>query len=395
MSGSVPAVPSLPLAGVTVVSVEHAIAAPLASRHLADLGARVIKVERPDGGDFARGYDTTVNGLSSHFVWANRTKQSVALDLKSEEGKMALERLLDDADVFLHNLAPGGMDRLGFGAARLRERRPELIVCAISGYGTTGPYRDKKAYDLLVQCETGVVSLTGSPEQPAKVGIPIADIAAAMYAYSGITAALLRRERTGEGATLEVSMLEALGEWVGYPLLYATYGGSSPPRTGVSHAAIAPYGSFPVADGNGVFFAIQNDREWKRFAEVVLGDGSLATDERFALAASRLANRNELDEKIAAMTRELTTVELVSRLDAADIASAELRDVGQFAAHPQLAARDRWREIGSPAGPVNVLLPPVTFGAEVPMGPVPALGEDTRAVLDGLTSSAQLVFDNE
>jgi crotonobetainyl-CoA:carnitine CoA-transferase CaiB-like acyl-CoA transferase len=371
---------ALPLDGVTVVSVEHAIAAPLASRHLADLGARVIKVERPDGGDFARSYDTTVNGISSHFAWVNRTKESVVVDMRSDEGREMMERLLDRADVFLHNLAPGGIDRLGFGSEAVRSSRPRLITCAISGYGSDGPYRDRKAYDLLIQCETGVVSLTGSEDAPAKVGIPVADIAAGMYAYSGILAALLRRERNGEGATLEISMLEALGEWVGYPLLYARYGGTPPPRSGASHAAIAPYGPFPTADREEVFLSIQNGREWERFCATVLGDPAFATDPRFADGDARVANRAELDAAVAAVSSTLSAAELIERLEEAAIANARLRDMNQFAAHEQLAARDRWRTVDSPAGPVEVLLPPVGFGVEPQLGPIPALGADTDAV---------------
>ena len=370
----------LPLDGVTVVSVEHAVAAPLASRHLADLGARVIKVERPDGGDFARGYDTKVKGISSHFAWANRTKESVALDLRSADGRELLDALLDEADVFLHNLAPGSMGRLGFGAEAVRAARPRLVTCEISGYGNSGPYRDKKAYDLLIQCEAGVVSLTGTEEHPAKVGIPVADIAAAMYAYSGILAALLHRERTGKGAALEVSMLEALAEWVGYPLLYAGYGGSPPPRTGASHAAIAPYGPYPTRDDKEVFFAVQNSREWARFCGVVLGDTSLATDDRFADGDARVANRPALDALIAGATRTLTAAELIRLLERADIANAQLRGMGEVVEHEQLRARGRWREVDSPVGPVEVLLPPVTFGRDPKLGPIPDLGADTEAI---------------
>jgi crotonobetainyl-CoA:carnitine CoA-transferase CaiB-like acyl-CoA transferase len=369
-----------PLAGITVVTIEHAVAAPLASRHLADLGARVIKVERPDGGDFARHYDTAVRGLSSHFVWLNRSKESVALDLGSVTGRTALDRLLDRADVFLHNLAPGGIDRLGFGTAAVRARRPRLIVCAISGYGPTGPDRDRKAYDLLIQCEAGVVSLTGSPDAPAKAGIPVADIAAGMYAYSGILAALLRRERTGDGAALDVSMLEALAEWVGFPLYYTRYGGEPPPRTGASHATIAPYGPVTARDGEQVFLAVQNEREWERLCRAVLQDPALAADPRFATAAARLAHRAALDRRIGAVTATMTADDLIARLDAAGIANARLRDMTQVADHPQLAARGRWRTVRSEAGELDALLPPVAFG-DVPMGPVPRLGEHTATVL--------------
>ncbi len=371
---------TLPLDGITIVSIEHAVAAPLASRHLADLGARVIKVERSGEGDFARHYDTSVRGLSSHFVWLNRSKESITLDLKTATGKVALSRLLDRADVFLHNLAPGGVDRLGFDASTVRADRPDLIICAISGYGATGPYRDKKAYDLLIQCEAGVVSLTGTEASPAKAGIPVADIAAGMYAYSGVLAALFRRERTGEGATLDISMLEALGEWVGYPLYYTRYGGERPPRTGASHAVIAPYGPFTVCGDEQVFIAVHNEREWHRFCASVLRIPGLAQDPHFATAESRVEHRVELERQIADVTTTLTAEDLIARLDTAGIANARLRDMEHFAQHPQLAARERWRTVSSEVGDVDALLPPVSFG-EVPMTAIPGLGEHTTKIL--------------
>jgi len=291
----------LPLEGVTVVSLEQAVAAPFATRQLADLGARVIKVERPEVGDFARSLDRTVQGLSSHFVWLNRSKESLTLDLKKEGAREVLERHVGRADVFVQNLAPGAAGRLGFGARSLRERHPRLIVCDVSGYGSSGPYRDKKAYDLLVQCEAGLVSITGTEETPSKVGIAVADIAAGMYANSGILAALLRRERTGEGASLEVSLFEALGEWMGFPLYYAMYGGKEPPRSGARHASIAPYGPFECGDGEQIFFGIQNEREWERFCEAVLGRPEMAGDELFDDNSRRVENREALEEEISAI----------------------------------------------------------------------------------------------
>ena len=379
-----------PLEGITVVALEQAVAAPFATRQLADLGARVIKVERPGAGDFARGYDTTVKGLSSHFVWLNRSKESLTLDLKQPEARDILERLLADADVFIHNLAPGAAGRLGFGAERLREEYPQLIVCGISGYGFTGPYRDKKAYDLLVQCETGLVSITGTPETPSKVGISAADIAAGMYAYSGILAALFRRERTLEGMEIEVSMLEALGEWMGFPAYFALYGGEEPERSGARHAAIAPYGPFECGDGEVVFLGIQNEREWERFCEAVLEHPTMAKDDRFATNSGRVANREALDKEIEGVFKRLSAEEVIERLEEAQIANARMRTVHGFLDHPQLEARDRWREVGSPAGPLRALLPPATMsGVEPTMAAVPEVGEHTDRIL------AELGYDEE
>ena len=379
-----------PLEGITVLALEQAVAAPFATRQLADLGARVIKVERPGAGDFARGYDTTVKGLSSHFVWLNRSKESLTLDLKQPEARDILERLLAEADVFIHNLAPGAAGRLGFGAERLRKEYPQLIVCGISGYGFTGPYRDKKAYDLLVQCETGLVSITGTPETPSKVGISAADIAAGMYAYSSILAALFRRERTLEGMEIEVSMLEALGEWMGFPAYFALYGGEEPERSGARHAAIAPYGPFECGDGEVVFLGIQNEREWERFCEAVLEHPAMAKEERFATNSGRVANREALDKEIEGVFKRLSAEEVIERLEEAQIANARMRTVHGFLDHPQLEARDRWREVGSPAGPLRALLPPATMsGVEPTMAAVPEVGEHTDRIL------AELGYDEE
>lgn len=368
-----------------VVSLEQAVAAPFATRQLADLGARVIKIERPGVGDFARGYDATVKGMASHFVWLNRSKQSLTLNLKEAGAKDVLNRLLARADVFVHNLAPGATERLGFGAERLSEEHPRLIDCGISGYGSTGPYRNKKAYDLLVQCETGLVSTTGTPETPSKVGISAADIAAGMYAYTGILTALYMRERTGEGAAFEVSLLEALGEWMGFPAYFTGYGGSQPPRTGASHAAIAPYGPFEAGDGRVVFLGLQNEREWVRFCEAVLERPELATDPRFDTNSRRVENGEELDEAIEEAFKDLSSEEVISRLDGARIANARMRTVQEFLDHPQLEARDRWREVGSPVGPIRALVPPVTMqGVESVMEPIPEVGEHTDAILEEL-----------
>ncbi len=375
----------LPLEGIIVVSLEQAVAAPFATRQLADLGARVIKIERPGTGDFARGYDETVKGLASHFVWLNRSKESFALNLKNDDAREALRRLVVRADVFVQNLAPGATGRLGFGAEELREEHPRLIHCSVSGYGEGGPYTNKKAYDLLVQCEAGLVSITGTEEFPSKVGISVADIAAGMYAYSGILSALLRRERTGEGATLEVSMLEALGEWMGYPAYFAGYGGDEPRRSGASHAAIAPYGPFECADGQTIFLGIQNEREWERFCEEVLGQEGMAEDERFSTNSKRVENRPALHAEIEGVFSALSSEEVIEKLEEAGVANAWMRTVGDFLDHPQLAARDRWREFGSPIGPLRGLLPPATLaGAEPVMAPVPKVGEHNAALLDEL-----------
>ena len=371
----------LPLTGITVVTLEQAVAAPFASRQLADLGARVIKIERPGGGDFGRGYDTAVHGQSSYFAWLNRSKESIELDVKSADGRRVLDALLARADVFVQNLAPGAAERLGYAAAQLTARYPRLICCSISGYGPDGPYAHKKAYDLLVQCEAGLLSVTGTPEAPSKAGISVADIAAGMYAYSGVLTALYERERTGRGSSFEVSLLDALGEWMSQPYLYTVYGDREVRRTGARHASISPYGPY-LARGGDVFIGLQNEREWAVLCQRVLGRPDLVADERFATNPDRVKHDEELTEIIEGVLGSMTPDEVVARLDAAGIASARLRTPAEFAAHPQLAARDRWREAGTPAGPVRALLPPVTVpGREAAMGAVPALGQHTESVL--------------
>jgi itaconate CoA-transferase len=371
-----------PLEGLTVVSIEHAVAAPFATRQLADLGARVIKVERPGSGDFARGYDETVKGMSSHFVWLNRSKQSIALDLKTDAGREVMQALVATADVFVQNLAPGAAERLGLGATDLRANHPGLIHVSISGYGTGGPYTTKKAYDLLVQCEAGLVSITGSPDEPSKVGISVADIAAGMYAYTGVLTALLRKGQTGEGATVEISMLEALGEWMGFPMYYSWYGGQPPLRSGASHAAIAPYGPFPCAGGEQVFLGIQNEREWATFCDKVLGAPELATDDRFVTNSLRVEHRGDLTAEIASAMGTLRADEALARLDEVGIANARLRDPNGLVEHEQLAARNRWREVDTPVGLIKALVPPATLDGDEPvMGPIPAPGQHTEQIL--------------
>jgi len=374
-----------PLAGITVVAVEQAVAAPFATRQLADLGARVIKVERPDGGDFARHYDATVNGLSSYFVWLNRSKESITLDLKHPEGARLLEQLLGRADVFVQNLAPGAAGRLGAAPEALRARHPRLIVCTVSGYGADGPFASKKAYDLLVQGEAGLLSITGTDEEPAKAGISVADIAAGMYAYSGILTALIQRGTDGRGTTLDVSLFDALGEWMSHAAYYTAYGGSAPQRTGADHASIAPYGPVRGADGQRILIGVQNDREWRRFCADVLGWPRMADDDRFRSNALRVRNRGALHIMIESALGSLTAADIAARLEAADIAWARVNSVDQYLAHPQLAERDVWREIGSPAGPLRALVPPVRMaGVEPVMGDVPALGQHTDRILDEL-----------
>ena len=382
----------LPLDGLLVVSVEQAIAAPFASRQLADLGARVIKIERPGVGDFARAYDHTVRGLASHFVWTNRSKESLTLDLKRPEALDVLRRLASRADVFLHNLAPGAMGRLGFGAAMLREEHPRLVVCEISGYGTSGPYRDKKAYDLLVQSEAGLVSITGTPETPSKVGISIADIAAGMYAFSSILAALVRRAKTGTGALLDISMLDALSEWMGYPAYYAGYGGTPLPRTGARHAAIAPYGPYVAGDGHVVYLGLQNEREWARFCADVLDRPALVSDPRFSSNALRVEHHDELEKIIVQAFVGKTAQQVVDRLESAQIANARMRTVDEFLEHPQLAARGKWQQVDSPVGPLRALVPPYGFDdVEPKMGRIPALGEHTGKILGELGFDADTI----
>jgi crotonobetainyl-CoA:carnitine CoA-transferase CaiB-like acyl-CoA transferase len=372
----------LPLKGTTVVALEQAVAAPFATRQLADLGARVIKIERPGTGDFARAYDTTVKGLSSHFAWLNRSKQSLTLDLKHPDARRVLWQLLARSDVFIHNLAPGAVDRLGFDKTSLRAAHSRLIVCQVTGYGTDGPYRDRKAYDLLVQSETGLLSITGTPESPSKVGISVADIAAGMYAYSGILTALLSRASSGEGTALEVSLFDALAEWMGFPLYYSTYGGTEPPRAGPSHAAIAPYGPYAAGDGKTVYLAVQNEREWVRFCGTALESPEIAADPRFATNPSRVEHRAALDAVITERFRSLSSADLIARLDAASIANARMNTVREFAEHPQLVERRRWRTVGSPVGTLRALAPPVSMDdVEPAMDPIPGVGEHTEAIL--------------
>lgn len=371
-----------PLEGVTVVALEQVIAGPFCTRQLAELGARVIKVERPGGGDAARGYDQTVQGLSSHFVWVNRSKESIALDVKQPAARAILEKLVAQADVFVQNLAPGAAERLGLGAAELRARHPRLVWCGISGYGPAGPYATKKAYDLLVQCEAGLLSVTGTQDAPAKAGIPVADIAAGMYALSSILAALLRRATTGEGATLDITMFEALGEWMGFPAYFAHYGGTPPPRRGAYHATIVPYGPFKAGDGGTVFLSIQNDREFARFCESVLAQPALAADSRFATGPARAANREAVHAEIERVFADLSAAQVIAGLESAGIANARLNDMAEFWAHPQLAARDRWSRVESPEGDIDALKPPFNISDFEPrMDAVPALGEHSRKIL--------------
>ena len=382
-----------PLTGITVITLEHAIAAPFATRQLADLGARVIKVERPGVGDFARGYDERVRGLASHFVWTNRSKESLTLDVKHPEAQAILHRLvLEHADIVVQNLAPGAAARLGLSYEALAPKKPELIVCDISGYGANGPYRDKKAYDLLIQSEAGFLSVTGTEDEPSKAGPSIADIAAGMYAYSSILAALLQRERTGRGQHLDISMLESLVEWMNYPLYYAFEGAPPPSRTGASHATIYPYGPFPAGDGRTVMLGLQNEREWAVFCKTVLQRPELANDARFATNSKRSAARSELRKIIVDAFAGLTADQVVERLDQAQIANAQVNDMHAVWKHPQLESRKRWREVNTPAGHVPALLPPGSWEDGDPrMDPVPALGEHTDSILAELGCSLEKV----
>jgi crotonobetainyl-CoA:carnitine CoA-transferase CaiB-like acyl-CoA transferase len=372
----------LPLQGLTVVSIEQAVAAPFASRQLADLGARVIKIERATG-DFAREYDATVKGLASYFVWLNRGKESVVLDLKNENDMAVLRRIVSSADVLIQNLAPGAVERLGLGGDEALKLNEKLIHVSISGYGSRGEdyYRTKKAYDLLIQCETGFLSVTGTQDTPVKAGISIADIAAGMYAYTGVLQALIARGLTGKGDIIEISMLEALGEWMSQPYFFAEYSGAPPQRTGAEHASIAPYGPFRTSDGR-VFFGIQNEREWAEFCSIVLENKDVATRSEFSSNNLRVTNRAALHEIIDDTLKKLNTPDAISRLDGAGIANAQLRDMAGFSAHPQLAARGRWVDSDSPVGPLRSLLPPVTSREmRVAIGAVPSLGEHTDKIL--------------
>lgn len=377
-----------PLDGIKVIALEHAIAAPFCTRQLADQGARVIKIERPGVGDFARRYDERVHGQASHFVWTNRSKESLTLDLKQEEARRILRALVAEADVLVQNLAPGAAERMGMSYEKLCESHPRLIVCDISGYGADGPYRDRKAYDLLIQSESGFLSVTGTPDEPAKAGCSIADIAAGMYAYSNILNALLLRGRTGRGCRIDVSMLESMVEWMGYPLYYAMDGQPAPPRAGASHATIYPYGPFPTGDGRAVMLGLQNEREWKVFCDQVLRQPGLADDARFATNSARSAARDALRALIVAAFGELTAEQVVERLDAAGIANARMNSMHDVWAHPQLRARDRWREVDAPGGTIAALLPP---GMPARMDAVPALGQHTDAILTELGYDAAAI----
>ncbi|WP_040519411.1 CaiB/BaiF CoA transferase family protein [Gordonia malaquae] len=380
----------LPLEGITVVSLEQAVAAPLATRHLADLGARVIKIERVGEGDFARNYDTAVDGLASHFVWLNRGKESIAVDLKSDAGLAIARELVARADVFVQNSAPGAAARLGLDPAELATADPALITASISGYGTSGPYRDRKAYDLLIQAETGLVSLTGSPAEPAKTGVPASDIAAGLYLAQSILAALFRRSRTGRGGVVDVSMFDATAEWIGHPMYIQMHTGRQTQRHGLGHAAIVPYDSFPTADGR-LLIGVQNDRGWQTLMNGVFGRPDVADDPRFVTNTDRVAHRVECDSAVAAETIRFAGADLAARLEAAGVPSAVVNDVAGLVNHPQLAERDRWRTIGTPVGAVQALLPPMGFGdVELAMGDVPALGQHTRALLHELGYPAAL-----
>ena len=371
-----------PLSGITVVALEHAIAAPFCSRQLADQGARVIKVERPEVGDFARGYDSRVKGLSSHFTWTNRSKESLALDLKHAKAGEIMDKLLAQADVLVQNLAPGAAARMGLSFEALHAKYPRLIVCDISGYGDSGPYRDKKAYDLLIQSESGFLSVTGTPEEPSKAGCSIADIAAGMYAYSNILTALIERGRTGKGRRIDVSMLESMAEWMSFPMYYAFDGASPPPRAGASHATIYPYGPFLAGDGKSVMLGLQNEREWAVFCDKVLQQPALAKDARFDANAKRSAARADVRALIEEAFGKLSAAEVIERLEAAGIANAQVNTMADLWSHPQLAARKRWVQVDTPAGLVPALLPPgAPDAADVRMDPIPAVGQHSVAIL--------------
>ena len=382
----------LPLEGIKIVSVEQAVAAPFASRQLADFGARVIKIERPEGGDFARDYDHKVRGMSSWFVWLNRSKQSLSLDLKHPEAAEIVDKLTADCDVFIHNLAPGAADRVGLKSKAMLSRNERLVVCEISGYGSEGPYKNKKAYDLLVQFETGLVSITGTPDSPSKAGISAADIAAGVYAFSGILMALYRREKTGRGGVVQVSLFDALSEWVLPAAYYGLYGGSAPSRSGAEHASIAPYGPYFTGDGKQINIGIQNEREWRQFCALVLLNREIAADPRFDSNSQRSENRKALRSVIAEIFRTLTLEEIVERLEHAGIAHSRANSVQELLPHPQHAARGRWRNVASPVGPLQALLPSILLdGADPRMEAIPALGQDTDAILTELGYTQQQI----
>ncbi|PBC43059.1 formyl-CoA transferase [Rhodococcus sp. ACPA4] len=383
----------LPLDGITVVALEQAVAAPLASRHLADMGARVIKIERVGEGDFARHYDDAVRGQGSHFVWLNRSKESIAVDVKSESGRRVVLDLIAEADVFLQNLAPDAADRLGFGADTLRAEFPRLIVINMSGYGSAGPRRERKAYDMLVQAETGMISVTGTPETATKTGVPVSDIAAGMYALTSILGALFRRERTGKGATVDVSMFDATVEWLGHPMYMKMYADKQIPRVGLGHAAIVPYDSFPTSDGE-ILIGVQNERGWRTLMVDVFGREDLVDHPRYATNIVRVENRAEVDEMVGSLSRLYSTAELDKRLAAAGVPAAASNDMGGLLKHPQLDERSRWRSVGTEVGPIDAVLPPMTFSdVEMKMGDVPSLGQHTESILTELGRTADQIAD--
>ena len=374
-----------PLEGVTVVALEHVIAGPFCTRQLADLGARVIKIERPGVGDPSRAYDDRVKGLSSHFVWTNRSKESLTLDLKHDEARRIVHKLLETADVLVQNLAPGASSRMGFSYQDLKDKYPRLIVCDISGYGADGPYRDKKAYDLLIQSESGLLSITGTPETPSKAGCSIVDIAAGMYSYTNILAALIQRGKTGKGCNIDISMLESMAEWMSFPLYYAYDGASPPPRAGAAHATIYPYGPFPVGDGHVVMLGLQNEREWAVFCDKVLEQPALKSDERFSTSQRRSAARKELYGLIVEAFSKMTAVQVVKRLDDAQIGIAAMNDMRKVWEHAQLQARERWADVDTPVGKIKAMLPPgVPESFDPRMDPIPGVGQHTDAILGEL-----------
>ncbi len=371
-----------PLSGIRVIALEQAVAGPLCTRHLADLGADVIKIERPDGGDFARRYDTAVKGESSYFVWLNRNKRSLTLNVKHPAARDILHRLLKEADVFVQNFGPGAVDRLGLGAKQLRDSYPRLVICGISGYGTGGPYERKKAFDLLLQGETGVIATTGTEDAPAKLGISVGDIGAGVYGAMSVLAALYEREATGQGKIVETSLFDALAEWMGYPAYFNLYGGTPPSRAGTRHATVVPYGSYRCGDGHLVLFAVQTEQQWASFCRIVCEHPEWEGDSRFNSSANRRINRDELEPMIEQAFEPLTREQVTDRLEQADIPYGDLNEISQFLDHPQLTERDRWREVDSPAGPLKAILPPfIMEDFEPRMDPIPSVGQQTDEVL--------------